>query len=44
MAEIRPDEVSAILRSQLAGVKTDAELEEIGVVLQVGDGIAKYSA
>ncbi|MCS7028245.1 MAG: F0F1 ATP synthase subunit alpha [Bacteroidia bacterium] len=41
MAEIRPDEVSAILRSQLAGVKTDAELEEIGVVLQVGDGIAR---
>ncbi|MCS7077919.1 MAG: F0F1 ATP synthase subunit alpha [Bacteroidia bacterium] len=41
MAEVRPDEVSAILRSQLAGVKTDAELEEIGVVLQVGDGIAR---
>lgn len=41
MAEVRPDEVSAILRSQLAGVKSDVELEEIGIVLQVGDGIAR---
>lgn len=41
MAEVRPDEVSAILRQQLAGVKTEAELEEVGTVLQVGDGIAR---
>ncbi|MGB3617815.1 MAG: F0F1 ATP synthase subunit alpha, partial [Catalinimonas sp.] len=41
MAEIRPDEVSAILREQLAGAKTEAELEEIGTVLQVGDGVAR---
>lgn len=41
MAEIRPDEVSAILREQLAGFKTDTQLEEIGTVLQVGDGIAR---
>ncbi len=41
MAEVRPDEVSAILREQLAGVKTEAELEEVGTVLQVGDGVAR---
>ena len=41
MAEIRPDEVSAILRQQLAGFKTEQELEEVGTVLQVGDGIAR---
>jgi F-type H+-transporting ATPase subunit alpha len=41
MAEVRPDEVSAILRQQLAGFKTEKELEEIGTVLQVGDGIAR---
>ena len=41
MAEIRPDEVSEILRQQLAGFKTESELEETGTVLQVGDGIAR---
>jgi F-type H+-transporting ATPase subunit alpha len=41
MAEVRPDEVSAILREQLAGVRTAAELEEVGTVLQVGDGVAR---
>lgn len=41
MAAIRPDEVSAILREQLAGVKTESELEEVGTVLQVGDGVAR---
>jgi F-type H+-transporting ATPase subunit alpha len=41
MADVRPDEVSAILRQQLAGTKTATELEEIGTVLQVGDGIAR---
>ncbi len=41
MAEIKPSEVSAILRQQLAGVKSATELEEIGTVLQVGDGIAR---
>ena len=39
--EVRPDEVSAILRQQLAGFKTETELEEVGTVLQVGDGIAR---
>ncbi|MBK6521054.1 MAG: F0F1 ATP synthase subunit alpha [Sphingobacteriaceae bacterium] len=41
MAEIKPAEVSAILRQQLAGFKSEAELEEVGTVLQVGDGIAR---
>ena len=41
MAEVNPAEVSAILREQLAGVKTAADLEEVGTVLQVGDGIAR---
>ena len=41
MVSVRPDEVSAILREQLAGAKTEAELEEVGTVLQVGDGVAR---
>jgi F-type H+-transporting ATPase subunit alpha len=41
MASVRPDEVSAILREQLSQAKTQAELEEIGTVLQVGDGVAR---
>lgn len=41
MAQIRPDEVSSIIKAQLANVKNDAELEEVGTVLQVGDGIAR---
>jgi F-type H+-transporting ATPase subunit alpha len=41
MVEVKPDEVSAILRQQLAGFKSESELEEVGTVLQVGDGIAR---
>ncbi|QHL87869.1 F0F1 ATP synthase subunit alpha [Nibribacter ruber] len=41
MAEVRPDEVSAILREQLSNFRTEAELEEVGTVLQVGDGVAR---
>ena len=41
MAEVKPAEVSAILKQQLAGFKTEAELEEVGTVLQIGDGIAR---
>jgi F-type H+/Na+-transporting ATPase subunit alpha len=41
MVDVRPDEVSAILKEQLAGTKTQAELEEVGTVLQVGDGVAR---
>ena len=41
MADVKPAEVSAILREQLAGFKSEAELEEVGTVLQIGDGIAR---
>jgi F-type H+-transporting ATPase subunit alpha len=41
MAEVKPAEVSAILREQLSGFKSEQELEEVGTVLQVGDGIAR---
>ena len=41
MIEVRPDEVSAILREQLSNFKSEAELEEVGTVLQIGDGIAR---
>ncbi|MCB9449685.1 MAG: F0F1 ATP synthase subunit alpha [Flavobacteriales bacterium] len=41
MPEIKPAEVSNILREQLAGSKTESELQEVGTVLQVGDGIAR---
>lgn len=41
MVEVKPDEVSAILREQLSNFKSEAELEEVGTVLQVGDGVAR---
>ncbi|MDT8346932.1 MAG: F0F1 ATP synthase subunit alpha [Flavobacteriaceae bacterium] len=41
MAEINPAEVSAILKEQLTGLESGASLEEVGTVLQSGDGIAR---
>ena len=41
MANVRPDEVSAILREQLSNFKSEVELEEVGTILQVGDGVAR---
>jgi F-type H+/Na+-transporting ATPase subunit alpha len=41
MAEFKPDEISAILREQLSNFNVIAELEEVGTVLQVGDGVAR---
>ena len=41
MVEIKPDEISAILRQQLSNFNVAADLEEVGTVLQVGDGIAR---
>ena len=41
MAEINPAEVSAILKKQLTGLDASASLDEVGTVLQVGDGIAR---
>lgn len=41
MVNIKPDEISAILRQQLSNFNASADLEEVGTVLQVGDGIAR---
>ena len=41
MVDIKPDEISAILKSQLSNLDVESNLEEIGTVLQVGDGIAR---
>ena len=41
MSQIKPSEVSEILKKQIEGFKGDVELEEVGTVLQVGDGIAR---
>ena len=41
MAGIKPSEVSEILKQQIGGIQTKTELDEVGVVLQVGDGIAR---
>ncbi|MFT5602281.1 MAG: F-type H+-transporting ATPase subunit alpha, partial [Flavobacteriales bacterium] len=41
MVDVKPDEISAILKQQLSGFNTATELEEVGTVLQVGDGIAR---
>ncbi len=41
MADIKPAEVSEILKQQLEGLSTEVELQEVGTVLQVGDGIAR---
>ena len=41
MAQVQPAEVTAILKQELAGFRSEAELEEVGTVLQVGDGIAR---
>ncbi len=41
MAEIRPDEISAILRKQLSGFESETDIYDVGTVLQIGDGIAR---
>ncbi len=41
LTDLRPDEVTALLEQQLAGQLSSKELEEMGIVLQVGDGIAR---
>jgi len=41
MSQIKPSEVSEILKKQIEGFKSEVELEEVGTVLQVGDGIAR---
>jgi F-type H+-transporting ATPase subunit alpha len=41
MVDIKPDEISAILRQQLSNFNSSTDLEEVGSVLQIGDGIAR---
>ena len=41
MADVRPEEISAILRRQLAGFEKETDVYEVGTVLQVGDGVAR---
>ncbi len=41
MADVRPEEIAAILKQQLSGFEAETNLEEVGSVLQVGDGIAR---
>ncbi|MEX0686998.1 MAG: F0F1 ATP synthase subunit alpha [Balneolales bacterium] len=41
MSQVRPEEVSAILRKQLAGFDNESEVYDVGTVLEVGDGIAR---
>lgn len=41
MVDVKPDEISAIIKQQISGFRSESELEEIGTVLQVGDGIAR---
>ncbi len=41
MAEVRPEEISAILRQQISGFEKEADIYEVGTVLQVGDGVAR---
>jgi F-type H+/Na+-transporting ATPase subunit alpha len=41
MAEIKPDEVSAILRKQLSGFETELDIYDVGTVVQIGDGVAR---
>jgi len=41
MSQVRPDEVSAILRKQLSGFDQESDVYDVGTVLEVGDGIAR---
>jgi F-type H+-transporting ATPase subunit alpha len=41
MVDVRPEEISAILRRQLSGFESEADIYEVGTVLQVGDGVAR---
>jgi F-type H+/Na+-transporting ATPase subunit alpha len=41
MAYIKPSEISGVLQKAIEGITSAADLEEVGTVLQVGDGIAR---
>jgi F-type H+-transporting ATPase subunit alpha len=39
--KLRPEEITAVLRSQIENYEAEVEVEEVGRVLEVGDGIAR---
>ena len=39
--KLSPDEIASILKDQISGFEDTADVEEIGTVIQVGDGIAR---
>ncbi len=39
--EVKPDEISSILKKQLTGFEKETDIYDVGTVLQVGDGIAR---
>jgi F-type H+-transporting ATPase subunit alpha len=39
--KLRPEEIAAVLRSQIENYQAEVEIEEVGTVLEVGDGIAR---
>jgi F-type H+-transporting ATPase subunit alpha len=41
VVDVRPEEISAILRRQISGFESEADLYEVGTVLQIGDGVAR---
>src|ERR1700746_1923131 len=41
LMEIRPSEISSILKEQIRNFGAEAEVSEVGQVLSVGDGIAR---
>jgi F-type H+-transporting ATPase subunit alpha len=41
MVSIRPDEISAILKQQIADYDKSVSVSNVGTVLQIGDGIAR---
>jgi len=41
MIDVKPEEISAILRKQLTGFENEADIYEVGTVLQIGDGVAR---
>jgi F-type H+-transporting ATPase subunit alpha len=41
MINIRPDEISNIIRQQIESYDQDVKVDNIGTVLQIGDGIAR---
>lgn len=41
MVKIRPDEISSVIRQQIEQYSQEAQVVNVGTVLQVGDGIAR---